>query len=468
MLKIILGTLIGVFIIVSTVTIFYWSDARFDPSLQDMLIFLGFIPFGVSLIVLSPYFFKKWLNYKKIEQSKHDEHVSNEFVEEKEQTPVEYVKLQVFAASVESATGKNQEIIGNLAEYLSAELDPELTDSHGLATLSYRIPSIDDSTLDVDEIDRTENGLHKRICSLILLQLQENVETLQYLAEHFKQSALFYDQQLAYEYRMHPAWINPNVEIENEDEVIPQQVYRLDKINVHVVLASMLSHTWDETLSNQILEQFFNDLGIISQQVTVDYHYLSADNAYYTWVKELKRIEKQEHDVSFMLVVDSEIDQDTLAERMWITDKYVPAEFMCSCLLASLNVKINGLTAVKHLDLIQNEKNFEESLTALKIDILEQAQSEHMFVIIPDDIARPRINNQITKKFETTLIQQHHHIYTSKTLGNTQHLTKVFSFMLGLHFSDELYGFIYSIDLPFTHVIVKPVRDEGLMTLIDS
>lgn len=471
MLKIILSTLISVFIVVGTVVVFYWRDAKFDPSLQDMLIFLGLIPFGISLAVLSPYVVIKWLKYrkdKKIEQSKQEEN-SNEVVEEKEQTPVEYVKLQVIAASVESTTGKNQEIIDRLAEHFSAELDPKLVDSHGLATLSYRIQSVDDLEQDTDEIGLAENGLHKRICSLILSQLHENVETLSYIAEHFKQSAMFYDQQLAYEYRMHPAWINPNAEIEDEEEAVtPQQVYRLNKINVHIVLASTLLHTWDEALSNQILEQFLNEVGILPQQVLVDYHYLSADNAYYTWGNLLKKIEKQDHEISFMLVVDSEIDQETLNERLWIAEKYVPAEFMSSCFLASLNVRINDLTAIKHLDLIQNEKNFEEGLKALKLDQLEQYQSEQMFLIIPDDVERPAINNQITKKFEASLIQQYHHIYPRKNLGNTQHLTKIFSFMLGLHFSDELYGFIYSVDLPFTHVIVKPIENEGLTTLTDS
>ncbi len=46
--------------------------------------------------------------------------------------------------------------------------------------------------------------------SLIQQQLEQHVDSLSLIAEHLKQSALFYDSELAYQYRMHPGWVDPD------------------------------------------------------------------------------------------------------------------------------------------------------------------------------------------------------------------------------------------------------------------
>ncbi len=42
---------------------------------------------------------------------------------------------------------------------------------------------------------------------LIQQQLEQHEESLSLISEQLKRSALFYDHELAYEYRMHPGWI---------------------------------------------------------------------------------------------------------------------------------------------------------------------------------------------------------------------------------------------------------------------
>ena len=74
---------------------------------------------------------------------------------------------------------------------------------------------------------------------------------------------------------MHPAWINPNIDVHEEDEVkvTPVEVYRLNRINVHIVLADTLLHTWDESQSETVIGQYLDELGIIAQQINIEYHY---------------------------------------------------------------------------------------------------------------------------------------------------------------------------------------------------
>lgn len=472
MLKIILSTLISVFLVISTITIFYWRDSKFDPSAQQISIYLGLIPLVISIVLLMPYLSMKWYTYhqkKKLQAEKNEVEKHENLDESNDKKKVEHIQLQVFSAFLESAMGKNQDVFLKVAEMSGPELDGELENPDGITILSYRIQDFDVPKQDENDVESFLNPLQQRIHSFISHQFQENLETLSLLAEHLKQSAMFYDSQLAYEYRMHPAWINPNADIDEEEiETVPVQIYRLNHINIHVILADHLLHVWDESSSHEVIEQFLDQLGIISQQVKIDYHYWGSGNAYYEWINLLKNIQNQENEVSLILVVDSELDQETVDERMWVTDQYVPAEFMSSCCLAAMPVKLENLDPVKEINLRLNEPQIMNSLSDLNIAELPQYEMEQGFVVIPDSVMQAKIVNMIAKNFKTSPIESYHYIYSETGLGHTQHLAKIFSFMLGLHATDGLYSFIYSVELPSTQVIIKPVQEEALIESVDS
>ena len=477
MIKVILSTLISVFLLVCAVTIFYWRDSKFDPSSQDLLIFFGLIPLGISLVLLTPYFLVKAYKYRqaqKLEAEQQALEQQNRPAAPEKVKALEHVKLNVFSASLQSSFGQNQEVFTQIAEMSGANLDPSLVSAYGLPILSFRIDDLEDeadSDQDSDEMGSNDlNPLQRRMTKFIQRELENNTESLASIAEHLKQSAMFYDSQLAYEYRMHPAWINPNIDVHEEDEVkvTPVEVYRLNRINVHIVLADTLLHTWDESQSETVIGQYLDELGIIAQQINIEYHYWGAGNEYHEWINLIKNIQNQPHEVSLMLVQDSEIDQDVYDDRAWSVEGYIPAEFMSSCILAAQQVQVENLVATKVIDLVLNETQISTRLDELKLVTLEQYQEEIKFVVIPDDISQAKIVNKISENFEQTPIQSYHHLYSKSSLGHTQNLTKIFSFMLGLHASDELHSFIYSVEFPSTHVIIKPVDEEELTEFIDS
>ena len=327
MIKVILSTLISVFLLVCAVTIFYWRDSKFDPSSQDLLIFFGLIPLGISLVLLTPYFLVKAYKYRqaqKLEAEQQALEQQNRPAAPEKVKALEHVKLNVFSASLQSSFGQNQEVFTQIAEMSGANLDPSLVSAYGLPILSFRIDDLEDeadSDQDSDEMGSNDlNPLQRRMTKFIQRELENNTESLANIAEHLKQSAMFYDSKLAYEYRMHPAWINPNIDVHEEDEVkvTPVEVYRLNRVNVHIVLADTLLHTWDESQSETVIGQYLDDLGIIAQQINIEYQYWGAGNEYHEWINLIKNIQNQPHEVSLMLVQDSEIDQVVYDDRACI------------------------------------------------------------------------------------------------------------------------------------------------------
>ncbi|MFI8067099.1 hypothetical protein ACFMKJ_25430, partial [Acinetobacter baumannii] len=83
---------------------------------------------------------------------------------------------------------------------------------------------------------------------------------------------------------------------------------RLNRLNLHIFLPEDLLHVWNDEQSNDLILEFFTEIGIISQKVHIEYHFLGERVAYQEFIHLLKRIQKKEHEVFLMLAVDSEID----------------------------------------------------------------------------------------------------------------------------------------------------------------
>ena len=462
MLKVIFATLIGVFIAISGIIILYWRDSKFEPTAQDLILYLGFTPLVIGLILLIPYFAVKWYQYNKTKKLESEQVVNqNEQIQLNDQQEVEYFSLNVLSTSLYHAFGRDHDVFNQIIQLPGPDLDEVLENNFGNRVLSYRIK----------EIESIENNseyemlapLQMRMNQLIFDQLQENASVISKIAEHLKQSAIFYDSQLAYEYRMHPAWINPHLDInETEEDAIPVQVPRLNSLNLHIVLADALLHIWDEVSCTEQLEQYMLQQGIIPQQIKVEYHYWGAENAYSKWINLLQEIHQQEAEVSLFMITDSEIDQERLDDRFWFAEKYIPAEFAGVCCLSSPTTEVLGLERLKKVDIVLHEVSLSNTLQEKNINALPQFMQDHPFVVIPDDISKSTLSNQIEQKFSATPIKAYHYLYSQSSLGHTQHLSKLFGFLLGLHASEELHSLVYSIELPQTTVIFSPVVDEAL------
>lgn len=468
MVKMILAVLVSMFVIVSTVVVLYWRDTGHNPSSQDLLIFFGLLPFALSLLIVMPFFIKKW--YQESQEKKNQAQTTHQDpveVNTVSSEPVERIELNIWSATAYSALGENDGIWEQLKNFKSPELDPKLQNGYGLPILSYRIADLDDS-MDDDQDKNDEHdhfGLSQRqvrIQALLQQQLEQNTESLWSIAEHLKQSALFYEGQLAHEYRMHPAWIDPSIEHndELETERSIEQVARLNQLNIHVVLAEDLLHTWDESSTQEKVAEFLNELGIIPQKFHVEFHYWGKETAYKQWMDVLKQLSKAELDVSFVMVVDSEIDQDSIDEKTWISDHYIPSEFVASCCIAGTSVLINQMTPQKVIKIALNEHQLFNTLEQLQSQTLVQYDQEQPFVMQLDDATDIKVIKRLEQNFSETPIEQHHYLFMKQSIGQTENLAKIFGFMLGMHASEDLVTLVYSCDQPQTQTVIQPFLEQ--------
>lgn len=463
MIKIILGVFATVFVLVSTMVVLYWRDVNYDPATRDLLIFFGLIPFALTFLMVMPFLIKKW--YQEQQEKKNNPTLDNEQDDTVELTPaqIEWVNLNVFSSGAFSALGENESIWDEIKNFKSAELDQKLKNGYGLPILSYRITDLDDLIEESDEDEFASlSARQRRISALIQQQLEQQTQTLWCIAEHLKKSSLFYEGQLVQEYRMHPAWIDPNAEVNDEPsmERRAEQVARLNQLQIHLILAEDVLHTWNESDSQEKIEEFLSALGYISQKFHVEFHYWGKETAYKKWLDLLQQIEKSKDTVSLILAVDSEIDQDTVDEKTWISEHYIPSEFIGSCCIAPTSVLLNDLLPQKTIKIALNESQLSNTLEHLKHQKLKQYEQEQPFVMQLDDITDLKVVKRLDQNFAQTPIEQHHYLFMKQGIGQTENIAKVFGFMLALQAPDDLVTLVYCCEQPHTQSFIQTVEDD--------
>lgn len=459
MIKLIFTTLCGVLLLVITGIVLYWRDIQYDPSGQDFFIFFGLIPLSITFLILTPLliktFYRRYQDQKKQKKADVEQQLKQQVNTEEQVKPqTDWIQLHVFSVSSLSALAENEAHIDVLKDVISPRLDQQLLDHYGLPMLSFRITELDE-TVSENRERLISSTRQKRMITLIEQQLEQNTETLSQIAEHLKNSALFYDVKLAHEYRMHPAWIDPKSEYDREEpEPIIEFVPRLNRLNIHIILPENLLHAWDEKAVSATVDEFLTGLGIISQQLETTYHYWDETAAYAEWLKLLKQIQYLDSEVSFFIAVDSEIDQETIADVAWGFEKYIPSEYISTCCMTNANVELQGLVAKKYIRIAFNSDQAVKTLTELNLEQASQFTQDEPFVLILDDPTELKLAKKLEQNFAETAIEEHHYLYSKNLLGQTQSLSKIFGFMLSLHLKDELYGFVYCAEHRQIQVIV--------------
>ncbi len=463
MLKKILATFIGVFLTLSSLIILYWRDVQYEPERQDFLIYFGLLPLAITCLLLSPWLI--YLAYQAYQSKKKQAELAQQKAQEAPSTQVaqqiEWLKLNIYAAHVYSALGEDGAILEQLKEYTSPELDLKLQNSNGLPILSYRIEELDEKL----GPEQDEDGLttfsvrQQRIMALVEHQLEKNVEVLLQVAEHLKYSSLFYETQQIHDYRMHPAWIDPSAEYDPDEVAIPElkQVERLDRLNLHILLSEDLQRVWNETAHQNRLQEFFSNLGIIPQKIHLEYHFLGAETVVHDFLILLKQQQDQTQEISLIISADSEIDQEIIDERVWISDHYLPAEFSSSCCIASTKVNFEQLLPLKRLVLAINQNQVRHILEELNIDELPQYKNEEPFVVVLDDITQIKTLKRIEQYFEQSPIEPHHYLYCRASLGHTQNLEKIYGMMLGMLLPPEQVAVVFGQDI---QAIIQDIPEE--------
>lgn len=475
MIKLIFGALSSTFLIVSIAIIFYWRDIQYDPSGLNLLSYFIVLPLVLSLILLSPYLIYRAYHAYKLRKQQREiallEQQSNKEISETNEKfeDVKWLNLHIFSSSAFSAFGENEAIIDEMKNFKSPQLDHSLTNGYGLPVLSYRITALDnvlEQQNNEDEIEEKQGRL-QRIQALIQHQLEQHSEILLQVAEHLKQSAFFYDSELTYQYRRHPAWNNLDFSVSdptsNEEkwELKVEKIPRLNRLNIHILLSDNLLHMWDERFSEKMLLNFMQSLGIISQHLHIQHHFINQQSSYENWLNLLDQISTQPHEVSLMINVDSEIDQELLDEKIWLLDHYLAAEFASSWCVAAQDLKINHAEAIKSLKIALNVHDLATCLDHAVPHHTKYTQQEQPFVLVLDDATDIKVIKQINQIFAPTLIETYHLLYTQQNFGHTQPLTKIFGFMLGMHIPKDLIAMVHSIDQVSAHAIFQGVAGSN-------
>ncbi|WP_151794287.1 hypothetical protein [Acinetobacter nosocomialis] len=461
MIKKILLSFIAIFTLVSGLIIFYWRDVQYNPDKGDFVLYFLLLPAIITLAILSPWLiYSVYKSYKEkkekvVSQSQNDD--SQKQTTSPDQ-PLEQLDFHIYSAFAIHALGENETIIKEIQDFKSPELDDQLLNSYGLPLLSYRIKDLAES--DEEDFEYAASPRQIRIMSLIRQQLEQNIENLYHLAEHLKRSILFYESHQIREYHMHPAWVDPNSEYEDTETPVVE-VHRLNRLNLHILLPEDLLHIWNDEQSNDLILEFFTEIGIISQKVHIEYHFLGERVAYQEFIHLLKRIQKKEHEMFLMLAVDSEIDQDLIDEKSWMVKDYIPAEFATSCLIADPSLKIEELEPAKNLKVVIGQEKTAKVLNTLNLNELPQYEGDEPYVLIVSDQTDIKAAKQLQQQLTQTSVEPHHFIYVKSSLGHTQHLVDIYGFMLSMHFPEHIVPFVFGENTVSAHTFVQSVTENS-------
>lgn len=461
MIKRIIQTFIVLSVLNNVLVIYYWRDTQYDPSNIDFLLYFGILPLLICLLLLTPYFiYKAVKSYKQRQQEQKDRahkslQAQQQELENKEELyqAIENYKLNIFSAAAWHSFGKNAEILQHMKQFKSPELDSELLNRFSLPILTYRIHAVDRL---LEENGTSEEMLptlqEQRIQQLIQQQLEQHEESLSLISEQLKRSALFYDHELAYEYRMHPGWIQENY-CEDEGNIASNliAVSRLNRLNLHILLADHMTGEWSDLYQEQLIGQ-------IQQK----YALLPADHAYSALLELLQEISGQSHEISLIIMADSEIDQDCLDQQFWQNEEYIAAEYTASWCLSAHDLEVEGMMPSRILTLSKYVTDLYAYLGQNQVDLSYQLEQAHPFLVFLDEATQSKTMKIIQEKFTNIDFEPEHTIYPQSYLGHTQYLAAVFAAMLSSHLYCNVVTISYSTQQESSYLCFKNKESDQL------
>ncbi|WP_313563997.1 hypothetical protein [Acinetobacter sp.] len=472
MIKRIIQTFIVLSIINTALVIYYWRDIQYNPSNMDFLLYFGILPLLICLLLLTPYSIYKAVKfYKQRQQEQKDRahkslQVQQQKLENKEELDqaIENYKLNIFSAAAWHSFGENAEILQHMKQFKSPELDSELLNRFGLPILTYRIHAVDRL---LEENGTNEEMLptlrEQRIQQLIQQQLEQHEESLSLISEQLKRSALFYDHELAYQYRMHPGWIQENY-CEDEGNIAsnPIVVSRLNRLNLHILLADHMTGKWSDPYQEQLISQIQQQYALLSAQIHIKFHFLSADRAYSALLELLQEISGQSHEISLIIMADSEIDQDYLDQQFWQNEDYIAAEYTASWCLSAHDLQVEGMMPSRILTLSKYVTELYAYLGQNRIDLSSLLKQAHPFLVLLDEATQSKTMKKIQEKFKNIDFEPEHAIYPQSYLGYTQQLAAVFAAMLSLHLYNNVITISYSTQQESSYLCFKNKESDQL------
>lgn len=472
MIKRIIQTFIVLSVLNNVLVIYYWRDTQYDPSNIDFLLYFGILPLLICLLLLTPYFiYKAVKSYKKRQQEQKDRahkslQAQQQELESKEELDqaIEDYTLNIFSAAAWHSFGENAEILQHMKQFKSPELDSELLNRFSLPILTYRIHAVDRL---LEENGTSEEMLptlqEQRIQQLIQQQLEQHEESLSLISEQLKRSALFYDHELAYEYRMHPGWIQENY-CEDEGNIASNliAVSRLNRLNLHILLADHMTGEWSDLYQEQLIGQIQQKYALLPAQIHINFHFLPADHAYSALLELLQEISGQSHEISLIIMADSEIDQNCLDQQFWQNEEYIAAEYTASWCLSAHDLEVEGMMPSRILTLSKYVTDLYAYLGQNQVDLSYQLEQAHPFLVFLDEATQSKTMKIIQEKFTNIDFEPEHTIYPQSYLGHTQQLAAVFAAMMSSYLYDNVITISYSTQQESSYLCFKNKESDQL------
>lgn len=469
MIKFIISAFMVLTILIGTLVIYYWRDSNYDPSQMDLIWSFILLPVSLCLLILSPYFIYKTIQYfrsKKLQQQKDQE--LSVVAQQKEkhaanlaQQTAQHFTLNIISSAAWHCFGENEEIIQFMQQFRSPGLDFQLSNNYGLPLLSYRITVLDqwlEKTQDDEDKSLILTTRERRIQQLIRQQLQQHEHSLQGISQQLKRSALFYESAFAYQYRIHPGWNPENLhENFNEKEDISHKeietVVRLNRLNVYILLAENLIHTWDnQVFQTQLLQQLEDDYSFRADHLHIEFYYFSQPKAYASYIELLQEIAQQPEQANLIIMVDSEIDQDWLDEQLWQNEQYIASEYAASWCLTAEQVVLEVVPVLQKIRISTQMKELKNYLTEQQLDLAGQIEKEQAFVLLLDETKKSKNLNQLQQTFIPIGVHPEFFIYIQSFIGNTQCLGHIFGMMLVTQMRDNIITMTYSLEQENTYI----------------
>lgn len=462
MIKSIIQIFLVFFVLTSGLVIYYWRDIQYDPSSIDLTLYLGILPLLLCLLLFSPYFIYILVEYHQ-QRKQEQQNRANALAQVQQQNsennkePVtlpEDDTLNIFSAAAWHAFGENAEIVRQMLKFRSPDLDSTLLNHFGLPVLSYRIHAIDQlPEQDLSEKEPITKLGERRIQQLIQHQLEQHRESLCLIARQLKHSAIFYDHKLAYQYRIHPAWSQENYhEDENNNASMTAAVTRLNRLNIHVLLANRWVDDWNKSYEEQLLSQIEQKYSLIPAQIHIAWHFFPADIAYANWLELVQQSTAQSHEISLIIMADSEIDQEYLNDQVWQNEHYIAAEYAASWCLAAQELEIEGMIPLRILQIGKHVHHLQEYLAQQQPNLSAQLEQTEPFLVLLDEATHAQKIKKVQKKFANIDFEPEHSLHPVSYCGHSQHLATVFAAMLSAHLTNNAITIAYSLQQEFTYL----------------
>ena len=472
MIRFTISAFLALAILIGTLVIYYWRDSNYDPSQMDLIRSFILLPLALCMLILSPFFVYKIIHYfrnQKLQQQKKQELSALELEQQKEKQAenlvrktVQHYSLNILSSAAWHCFGENEEIIQFMQQFRSPELDFQLHNNYGLPLLSYRITALDqwlkETQIDDEDPCLLSTARERRIQQLIQQQLQQHEQSLQGISQQLKRSALFYESELTYQYRMHPGWNpeNQHESVEGEEEISQQEIktiVRLNRFNIHIILAENLIHAWDDqAYQTLILQQLEHDYSFLADHLHLEFHFLRTPGAYSAYIELLQEIAQQSEQANLMIMADSEIDQDWLDEQLWQNEQYIAAEYAASWCLTAEQVVLEEVPILQKLKITNHVKDFQQYLTEQQLDLTCQIETEQAFILLLDETKKSKTLHQLQQTFTPIGVQPEFFIYTQSFIGNTQCLGHIFGMMLVTQMRDNVITMTYSLEQENTYI----------------